>query len=342
MPVRKLKEFLDKNDVKYVTMNHSPAYTAQEVAARAHVPGKELAKTVMVNMDGKMAMAVLPASYQVDFHLLKEALGAKEIDLASEGEFGEMFPECELGAMPPFGNLYGMDVYVAESLTEDEEIVFNAGSHTELIKMAYGDFERLATPKILRFSSKYTPEIAGEEGSAMKIYDPKKILVPVDFSEMSPAVIQAAVEIGEIRNAEVDVLHVAEEPKIPSYHEDGYTPFGESYAPSTSFPNKLWEDTRARLERQLEGIVRKVPTRAKVKTTLLWGNPVKEIVREAESGNFDLIVMATHGREGMSRLFIGSVTEEVIRRASCPVFVIRAKVAEEHAGVSTIEEAEVS
>jgi nucleotide-binding universal stress UspA family protein len=178
--------------------------------------------------------------------------------------------------------------------------------------------------------------------SAMKIYDPKKILVPVDFSEMSPAVIEAAVEIGELRNAEVNVLHVADVPHPPSYLGEVYTPYGEGYGPSTSFPDKLTEVTRVRLENQLEGMARKVSMKAKVKTTLLWGNPVKAIVQVAESGNFDLIVMATHGREGMSRLFIGSVTEEVIRRAPCPVFVIRAKVSEEPVEASTLEGAERS
>lgn len=163
MPARKLKEFLDNQGVKYETLSHSIAYTAQEIAARAHIPGKDVAKTVMVQIDGRMAMAVLPASYQVDFHLLKKASGAKRVDLATEAEFAELFPECELGAMPPFGNLYGMDVYVAESLTEDKEIAFSAGSHTELIKMDYADFARLVEPKVLRFSSRAIPELAGKD-----------------------------------------------------------------------------------------------------------------------------------------------------------------------------------
>lgn len=153
MPAQKLKEFLDSNFIKYVTINHSPAYTAQEIAGLAHVPGKELAKTVMVKIDGRMAMAVLPASYQVDFDLLKETTGANKVELASEAEFRGMFPGCEVGAMPPFGNLYDMEVFVAESLTDDEEIVFNAGSHTELIRLAFEDFERLVEPDVLKFSS---------------------------------------------------------------------------------------------------------------------------------------------------------------------------------------------
>lgn len=154
MPIRKLTEFLDENEVKYVTLSHSRAYTAQEVAASAHVPGEELAKTVMVKLDGKMAMAVLPASYQVDFDQLGEATGADEVELAGEDEFRNLFPDCEVGAMPPFGNLYDMPVYVAEKLSEDEEIAFNAGTHTELMRLAYDDFERLVEPTVLRFSTR--------------------------------------------------------------------------------------------------------------------------------------------------------------------------------------------
>ena len=153
MPVAKLKEFLDKHKIEYITIGHSPAYTAQKIAASAHIPGKELAKTVMVLIDGKMAMTVLPASYKVDFDLLKKVAGAKAVELASEREFKDMFPGCDIGAMPPFGNLYGMEVYVAESLAEDEDIAFNAGTHTELIKLSYKDFEKLVKPKVVKFSS---------------------------------------------------------------------------------------------------------------------------------------------------------------------------------------------
>jgi Ala-tRNA(Pro) deacylase len=154
MPVKKLKDFLDNQKIKYVAITHSPAYTAQEIAASAHIRGKELAKTVVVKIDGKMAMAVLPASYRVDFDLLKKAAGASTVELASEKEFKDLFPECEVGAMPPFGNLYGMEVFVADSLAEDEEIAFNAGSHTELIKLTYKDFERVVKPKVVTLSSR--------------------------------------------------------------------------------------------------------------------------------------------------------------------------------------------
>jgi Ala-tRNA(Pro) deacylase len=152
MPVKKVREFLDSKKIKYVKIVHSMAYTAQEIAAASHIPGNELAKTVVVKLDGKMAMAVLPASYKVDFDLLKKASGAKKVELAGETEFKDMFPECEVGAMPPFGNLYGMPVFVAASLAEDEEIAFNAGSHTELIKLKYKDFDDLVQPTQLTFS----------------------------------------------------------------------------------------------------------------------------------------------------------------------------------------------
>jgi len=152
MPLRKLKEYLDSHQVKYQIITHSPAFTAHEVAASAHVPARQVAKTVMVKIDGRMAMAVLPAAYKIDFDLLKATVGTRDVELATEEEFKMLFPECAVGAMPPFGNLYGMDVYVAEKLTEDEDIVFCAGSHTECVRLGYEDFERLVDPKILRFS----------------------------------------------------------------------------------------------------------------------------------------------------------------------------------------------
>jgi len=154
MPVKKLREFLDRNQVKYVTISHSTAYTAQEIAASAHVKGKDLAKTVMVKIDGKMAMVIVPASYKVDFDLLQDITGAHQVELASESEFRSLFPECEVGAMPPFGNLYNMDVYCAEALAEDREIAFNAGSHTELIRMAFHDFDRLVRPRIVQVATR--------------------------------------------------------------------------------------------------------------------------------------------------------------------------------------------
>ena len=152
MPVKKLREFLDSNKIKYISIKHSSAYTAQEVAASAHIPGKVLAKSVLIKVNGKMAMAVLPASDKVDFDLFKSVMSEENVRLAYEQEFIDKFPDCEVGAMPPFGNLYGLEVYVSKSLSENEEIAFNACSHSEIFKMNYKDFERLVKPKILDFS----------------------------------------------------------------------------------------------------------------------------------------------------------------------------------------------
>jgi len=154
MPAQRLKDFLDKHRVKYVVITHSRAFTSQEIAMSALMPEKELAKTVMIKFDGRMVMAVLPSSYKVDIELLREATGAGKIELASENEFQDMFPECEIGAMPPFGNLYGMEVFVGESLKGNKTIAFNAGSHTELIKLAYRDFEKLVEPTVIKFAHK--------------------------------------------------------------------------------------------------------------------------------------------------------------------------------------------
>lgn len=153
MPVRKLKDYLDQNGVKYIVISHSPAFTAQEVAASAHVSGWALAKTVVIKVDGKPAMAVLPANLKIITQDLRDITGADDVAFATEQEFKTLFPECEVGAMPPFGNLYDMDVYVAPSLAENEQIAFNAGTHTEIIKMSYSDFARLVDPKVLEFTT---------------------------------------------------------------------------------------------------------------------------------------------------------------------------------------------
>jgi Ala-tRNA(Pro) deacylase len=153
MPSDKLLEHLKSHNVKYETIKYSPVYTAQEIAAATHIPGKQLAKSVMLKIDGVMAMAVLPASFQINFKRLKEATGTKKIELANEQEFKALFPDCELGAMPPFGNLYGMDVYVDKNITKEVQIGFCSGMHGELIVMSYADFEDLVNPKVISYSN---------------------------------------------------------------------------------------------------------------------------------------------------------------------------------------------
>ena len=153
MPLSTLREFLDQNNIKYLVISHSVAYTAQGIAALTHIPGRELAKTVMVMVDGRLAMTVVPASYRVDLFKLKKYLGAGMVELATEAEFRDRFPDCETGAMPPFGNLYGMDVFADETLALDKEISFNAGSHRELVRMSYADFRDLVKPALIALAA---------------------------------------------------------------------------------------------------------------------------------------------------------------------------------------------
>jgi Ala-tRNA(Pro) deacylase len=152
MMMKRLAEFLDANGVHYSLISHPPSFTAQDTAHTAHISGKELAKTVVVWMDGEMVLVVLPASHMINFTQLREFSKSENIELATEGEFKNRFPECEVGAMPPFGNLFGMRVFVASPLAEDMEIAFNAGSHRELVKMTYKDFERLVKPAVGSFA----------------------------------------------------------------------------------------------------------------------------------------------------------------------------------------------
>lgn len=151
MSAERLREFLDQNGVKYVVTRHSTAFTAQEVAAAAHIPGRAMAKTVMVKLGGELAMVVVPASGRVDLKRLHQLTG-EPVELASEAEFRAAFPDCEVGAMPPFGNLYGVAVYVAGELGRNPSIAFNAGSHRELMQMQYDDFVRLVKPRIVELA----------------------------------------------------------------------------------------------------------------------------------------------------------------------------------------------
>lgn len=149
----RLEELLKKNGINFKTVVHPEAYTAQEIAASMHIHGREVLKSVMIKADGRFVMAVLPASARVDFRKLKDALENKELKLASESEFRGLFPDCEPGAEPPFGNLYNVETVVDKSVTEDEHIFFNAGNHYESIEMDYRDFERLVRPKIADFAA---------------------------------------------------------------------------------------------------------------------------------------------------------------------------------------------
>jgi Ala-tRNA(Pro) deacylase len=147
----RLEEYLRDNGVPFEVQHHARVFTAQEVAAAEHIPGKQLAKVVMAVADGKPVMLALPASYQVDRARAAAVLGVTEVRLAEEREFAARFPDCELGAMPAFGNLYGADVYVDQTLADDETIVMRAGTHTDTLSLRYADFARLVQPSVGQF-----------------------------------------------------------------------------------------------------------------------------------------------------------------------------------------------
>ena len=145
----RLHNFLDERHGHYTALTHDRTITAHQTAAAAHIGHQHFAKTVMLKVDGKLAMMVMPASYRIDLVRLSRALGGRLVELALESEFRDAFPDCELGAMPPFGHLYGMPVYVDSRLIGQTEIAFNAGSHTDVVRMPYDEFERLAQPQLL-------------------------------------------------------------------------------------------------------------------------------------------------------------------------------------------------
>ena len=146
---RRLHNLLEEYQAPYSTLIHDRTVTAHETAAAARIDKQLFAKTVMLKVDGRLAMMVMPSAYRVDLTRLSRALGGSTVELAEESEFRDAFPDCELGAMPPFGHLYGMPVYVDSRLAKQPEIAFNAGSHTEALCMPYTEFERLAQPELL-------------------------------------------------------------------------------------------------------------------------------------------------------------------------------------------------
>jgi Ala-tRNA(Pro) deacylase len=150
--VKKLKELFDEAKVSYEVYNHPLAYTAQEIAERQHFSGNHMAKVVMLKIDGKLVMAVITGNRKIHLPTMRAILGAGDVRLATEDEFFAKFPHCEIGAMPPFGNLYDVPVYVDPAVTHDESIFFNAGNHVQTVRMRYKDFERLVNPAIVRLT----------------------------------------------------------------------------------------------------------------------------------------------------------------------------------------------
>ncbi len=152
MAINRITEFLDGSKARYVLLIHSPAFSAQEVAESVHLPGRFIAKTVIIKVDGRLAMAVVPATTDLNLRALRDQLGARHVELADETDFANRFRGCQLGAAPPFGRLFGIDTYVDEELAREESIVFNAGTHSHAISMAFNEYQRLAQPKTCHIS----------------------------------------------------------------------------------------------------------------------------------------------------------------------------------------------
>lgn len=148
MPVRQISEYLNQHNVEYRCYNHPPAVTALEIAESTHVPGHLLAKPVIIKADDQFVMAIVPANEHVDLELLRQVMGADQIRMAKESEFNRLFPLCEVGGMPALGRLYGLPVYLDQSLINEDWIAFNAGTHTEVLKMDMENFKRLEHPTV--------------------------------------------------------------------------------------------------------------------------------------------------------------------------------------------------
>jgi Ala-tRNA(Pro) deacylase len=148
----RVTEFLDKSAVHYEVSEHAPAFTSQQMAAVEHEQGRYVAKPVIIKADGKYLMCVLSACYKIDLGALKSQLGARSVDLATEKEIGSIFDDCDLGAEPPFGNLYDLPVIMDKALDKDDHITFQAGAHDKAIRMSMEDYRKLVEPKVLEFS----------------------------------------------------------------------------------------------------------------------------------------------------------------------------------------------
>ncbi|PAU81811.1 deacylase [Halovibrio salipaludis] len=173
MPVQTLIEHLKAHGAEYRCLSHPPGFTAQSLAHHCNVPGDQVAKTVIIELDGRMAMLVMPASFRIRWDRMMEVLNTDFVELADEADFTDRFPDCEVGAMPPFGNLFGMTAYCSETLAEQPEITFAAGSHTEAMQIATRDYLALAQPVVisqgfLRPGARRPAWLAGRPGRPRK------------------------------------------------------------------------------------------------------------------------------------------------------------------------------
>lgn len=157
---QRIRDYLDSHDVAFEPLHHSQAFSGQEVAHSLHVSGRRLAKTLVLNGDGKLLMAVIPASHRLNLQELRAAVEVGRLEMLPESELTRLFPDCDLGAIPPFGRLYGLEVWVDRAISDGEEVVFCAGTHEDCLRMKYGDFAKLAMPRLGRFSEVWAAKAA--------------------------------------------------------------------------------------------------------------------------------------------------------------------------------------
>lgn len=157
---QRIRDYLDSQDVSYEPIHHSQAFTGQEVAHSMHISGKKLAKTLVLEGDGKLVMAVIPASHRLNLQDLRAAMEVHRLEMLPEGELVKLFPDCDLGAIPPFGSLYGLAVWVDRTVSDAEDVVFCAGTHEDCVRMKYSDFAKLSKPRLGRFSEVWAAKVA--------------------------------------------------------------------------------------------------------------------------------------------------------------------------------------
>ncbi len=157
---QRIRDYLDSQNVLYETVHHSQAFSGQEVAHSLHLSGKRLAKAVVLGGDGKLLMAIIPASHRLNLQDMRVAAEVMSLEMVSESELAKVFPDCEGGAVPPFGNLYGLEVWVDRAVSDSEEIFFCAGTHQDCLRMKYSDFSRLCRPRLGRFSDVWAAKAA--------------------------------------------------------------------------------------------------------------------------------------------------------------------------------------
>jgi Ala-tRNA(Pro) deacylase len=333
----RLESYLRRQRVPFGIHPHASAYTAHDIAAHGHIAEQMVAKVVVVAADRSFALLVLPAARWLDMQRVATMLNARELRLASEGELADLFPDCELGAMPPFGELYGLPVYVDRSLIHNAVIFFPAGTHTTAMSLSYADFQRLAAPTLAEFTSPYhgqhhapaapqrhtadaavstaaAPASEPRRAAPPDDYAARPILVPLDGSPFGEHALPMALELARSGSRGITLAHAH------SYITPVVTPLG-----SEIISSQLDGEMREQEARYLQDVTRRLCT--------VWDGPISQAIveapvaaaldRHASKIGAGLIVLTSHGRSGVARAWLGSVADELLRHSAAPILVVR-------------------